>query len=384
MMNSSTEWTSEQQQLSETLTSFAKAHLAPRAAELDEAQGFNREAFTKMAELGLLGVTVSEEYGGAGLGAVEASLTMEKLGEACASTTLSYLAHSILCVNNIFENASDAQKKKYLPKLIDGTQLGAMAMTEPEAGSDALGLRTKAEKKGGKYLLNGSKTYITNGPVADVFVVYARTGPSKKEISTFIVEKSFPGFHVGRKLNKLGMRASPTSELAFENCEVPLENLVGHENESVTHMMRNLNLERITISGISVGIAQASVDYSVGYARERKQFGTAIAQFQMIQERLAEMSTRTEAGRALLYLSARLYDRGQRDMTLGAKTKLFTAQVATDAAMDAIQILGGYGYMKEYPVERYMRDAKLMEIGAGTNEIMRILISRSLVGNKDS
>ncbi len=377
------EWTSEQELLAQTLADFAQKELAPKAELLDETEGFNRESFRTMASLGLLGITVSEEFGGAGLGCVEATIAMEKMGYACASTALSYLAHTILCVNNLYENASAAQKKKYLPRLIAGEAFGAMAMTEPEAGSDALGLRTRAEKRGGKYVLNGSKTFITNGPVADVFVVYAKTGSSKKEVSTFIVEKDFPGFKVGRKLKKMGMRASPTSELSFENCEVPAENLVGQENTSVSHMMRNLNIERITISGISLGVADACVQYSARYASERKQFGETIGSFQMVQERLAEMATQTMAAKALVYGAARAYDRGDREMSLGAMSKLFSAQIATQAGLDAVQILGGYGYMKEYPVERYMRDAKLMEIGAGTNEVMRLLIARSLLPEKE-
>ncbi|MBY0369494.1 acyl-CoA dehydrogenase family protein [bacterium] len=373
------EWTSEQELLASTLEDFAKQELEPDASALDEKEGFNRAAFQKMAGLGLLGITVPESYGGAGLGCVEATLAMEKMGAACASSTLSYLAHSILCVNNLSENASDAQKKKYLPKLISGEWIGAMAMTEPGAGSDALGLRTKAERKGDSYVLNGSKTFITNGPEASVFVVYAKTGSTKKDISTFIVEKGFPGFKVGRKLSKLGMRASPTSELSFENCVVPLANRVGEENHSVSHMMRNLNIERITISGISLGIARACVEYAANYAKERKQFDQTIGSFQMVQERLAEMATNAAAARALVYQAARAYDSGDRDLSLGAMSKLFSAQIATRAGLDAVQILGGYGYMKEYPVERYLRDAKLMEIGAGTNEIMRVLIARELL-----
>lgn len=373
------DWTEEQKLLSKTLEDFSDSELAPRAGELDENEAFNERAFKTMGDLGLLGITVSEEFGGAGLGATEATMAMDSMGARCASTTLSYLAHSILCVNNIYENASTAQKKKYLPKLISGEHFGAMAMTEPGAGSDALGLQTRAVKKGNKYLLNGSKTFITNGTIADVLVVYARTGESKKDISTFIVEKDFKGFRVGRKLSKMGMRASPSAELAFEDCEVPAENLVGHENESVSHMMRNLNIERITISGISLGIARACLAYSTKYAKERSQFGTPIGQFQMVQERLAEMATEVAAADALLYQSARQYDAGRREMGLGAKSKLFCAQIATKAGLDAIQILGGYGYMKEYPVERYMRDAKLMEIGAGTNEVMRLIIARELI-----
>jgi isovaleryl-CoA dehydrogenase len=365
--------------LAKTVADFAKNELAPKAALLDEQEGFNESAFRNMAQLGLLGVTVGEKFGGAALGSLEATLVMEICAEVCASTTLSYLAHTILCVNNISENASEVQKQRYLPKLVDGTWIGAMGMTEPEAGSDALGMKTKAVKKGNKYFLTGTKMFITNGPIADVFVVYARTGESKKEISTFIVEKSFPGFKVGKKLHKLGMRASPTSELIFEQCEVPEENRVGKENESVSHMMRNLNMERITISGISLGIASSALKYSTQYARERKQFDTYLGNFQMIQEKIANMATDVDACRALIYTAARAFDSGDRDMSLGAKSKLFSAQMATRVALDSIQILGGYGYMKEYPVERYLRDAKLMEIGAGTNEVMRIIIAKELL-----
>jgi isovaleryl-CoA dehydrogenase len=372
------EWTSEQKLLQRTVHDFAQKELLPKAAEIDEKETWNESAFRKMADLGLLGITVSEEFGGIHLGATEATLVMETLGHACASTTLSYLAHSILTVNNLFVNASAEQKRKYLPKLISGEWIGAMAMTEPGAGSDALGMTTKAEKKGTKYLLNGSKTYITNGSYADVLIVYARTGQNKKDISTFIVEKNFPGFRVSKKLQKMGMKGSPTAELSFDNCEVPEENLIGAGNDSVAHMMNNLNMERITISGISLGIAQACLDYSTRYAGERTQFGTPLSQFQMIQERLAEMATQLAAGRALVYSASRAFDKGQRPMSLGAQCKLFTAKMATQAGLDAIQILGGYGYMREYPVERMMRDAKLMEIGAGTNEVMRLIIAREL------
>lgn len=372
------EWTSDQLLLQKTVKDFAQRELLPYSQDLDEKEEWNEAAFRKMADLGLLGITVSEEFGGAGLGAVESTLVMETMGEACASSTLSYLAHSILTVSNLFLNGSTDQKKKYLPRLISGEWVGAMAMTEPGAGSDALGMTTKAEKKGSTYVLNGSKTYITNGSYADCLIVYARTGEKKKDISTFIVEKTFPGFKVSKKLKKMGMKASPTAELSFENCEVPEANRIGPENSSVAHMMNNLNLERITISGISLGIAQACLKAAVKYASERQQFGTPINQFQMIQERLAEMRTQLSAGRALVYSAAQAYDRGQREMSLGAQCKLFTAQMATQAGLDAIQILGGYGYMREYPVERFMRDAKLMEIGAGTNEVMRLIIAREL------
>lgn len=376
-------WTEEQRLLADTVFDFGAKELGPLAATLDESEGFNETAFRKMATLGLLGVTVPEAYGGSALGCVEATLVMEKLAESCASTTLSYLAHSILCVNNLNENASEAQKRKYLPKLVSGEWIGGMGMTEPGAGSDALGLATRAEKRGGKYVLTGTKTFITNGPVGDVFVIYAKTGTGKKDISTFIVEKGFRGFRVGKKLHKLGMRASPTSELVLDACEVPAENLVGKENDSVVHMMRNLNMERITISGISLGIASAALRYVVSYSQERTQFGKPLAEFQMIQHKVAEMATRLDAGRALAFTAAAAYDRGSRDMALGAKSKLFTAQMATGASLEAVQILGGYGYTKEYPVERYLRDAKLMEIGAGTNEIMRLLVAREVLDLKE-
>lgn len=372
------EWTHEQKLLQKTVHDFAQKELLPKAAEIDEQESWNEAAFRKMADLGLLGITVSEDFGGIHLGATDATLVMETLGQACASTTLSYLAHTILTVNNLFLNGSDEQKRKYLPKLISGEWIGAMAMTEPGAGSDALGMTTKAEKKGRKYVLNGSKTYITNGSYADVLIVYARTGQNKKDISTFIIEKNFPGFRVSKKLKKMGMKGSPTAELSFENCEVPEENLIGKGNDSVAHMMNNLNVERITISGISLGIAQACLSHATRYAGERTQFGTPLSQFQMIQERLSEMATQLAAGRALVYTTSRAFDQGQRSMDMGAKCKLFTAKMATQAGLDAIQILGGYGYMREYPVERFMRDAKLMEIGAGTNEVMRLIIAREL------
>ncbi len=376
-------WTEEQKALLDTVQAFAQKELAPKAEHLDETETFNSDAFKQMPQLGILGILAPEQYGGAGLGCLEATLVMEKLAESCASTVLSYLAHTILCVNNLTENASDKQKAKYLPDLISGKCIGGMGMTEPDAGSDMLSMKTKAEKKGDKYILNGTKTYITNGPIGDVFVVYARTGPEKKQLSTFIVEKNFKGFKTGKKLRKMGMRASPTGELVFENCEVPAENLVGEENQSISHMMRNLNVERITISGISLGIASSSLAYSKNYVNEREQFGKTLAQFQTTQQRVAEMANQLVAGQTLTYAMARAYDEGNRDMRLGAHAKLFTAQMATKVALDAIQLLGGYGYTREYPVERYMRDAKLMEIGAGTNEIMRMLIARQELGLKD-
>lgn len=378
-------FTDEHKLLQKTVRDFAQSVLAPKIDHLDETEGFDRSYFTKMADLGLLGITVPEEYGGTNMGCVAATIAMEELGAVDASTALTYLAHSMLAVNNLATNGSEAQKKKYLPKLISGELVGGMGMTEPEAGSDALAMRTRAVKKGDKYILNGTKMFITNAVVGDFFYVYARTGDGKKDISTFLVEKTFPGFRMGKKLKKMGMRASPTGELIFENCEVPAENLVGNEGASVGHMMKNLDIERITISGISLGIARASIEASVKYAKERKQFGKPIADFQMLQAMLAEAQADYEASAAYTYNSAHAWDLGLlgqgSSRAVSAKVKLFTAQVATKIALDAIQILGGYGYIKEFPVERYMRDAKLMEIGAGTNEMLRVITARDLLGD---
>jgi isovaleryl-CoA dehydrogenase len=372
-------FTSEHEMLAQTVRNFAQKELAPGALERDENESFDRGLFKKLADLGLLGITVPEQYGGAAMDTIAATLVMEELGAACASTTLSYLAHSILAVHNLASNGSEAQKKKYLPKLCSGEWIGGMGMTEPGAGSDMLGMKTRAEKKGDHYVLNGTKTFITNGSVGDFFVCYAKTGTGKKDVSTFLVEKQFKGFGVGKKLSKLGMRASPTSELVFENCVVPAENLVGREGESVSHMMRNLNIERVTIAGISNGIAKAAMDYSNKYATERKQFDKPIAQFQMIQKMIADNFTNYTASRTLTFHAAKLIDEGKDSNMMAATCKVFAAEMATNVAMSAIQILGGYGYTKEYPVERYMRDAKLMEIGAGTSEVMRLIIARDLL-----
>lgn len=381
----------EQRMLQETVRGFAKATLAPCIEKLDDEQGFNREAFLKMGELGLLGITVREEDGGAGMGAVAATIAMEEMGAVDASTTLSYLAHSILCVNQIGLNGSENQKKKYLPKLISGEWLGGMGMSEPDAGSDALGMKTRAalhkdtqSKPSEYYLLNGSKTWITNGPNGDVFYCYAKTDDSRKAISTFLIDRSMPGFSTGKKFSKMGMRASPTGELVFDQCRVPVENRVGSEDASIKMMMRNLDLERITIAGISLGIARATLELATQYAKDRKQFGKPIGSFQQIQERLAEDSAWYEACRAITYQAAQMWDTGlmigPEASMMAARAKLQAAQMATHVALNGIQILGGYGYTKEFPVERYMRDAKLIEIGAGTNEILRVIIARQMLG----
>ncbi len=376
--------TDEHRMLQKSVRDFALTTLAPQIDYLDEVEGFDRNYFKKMAELGLLGITAAEEWGGTAMGCVAATLAVEEIGAIDASTALSYLAHTILTVNNIATNASAEQKRRYLPRLISGEWVGGMGMTEPNAGSDALAMRTRAVRKGDKYILNGSKMFITNAVIGDVFYVYARTGDGKKDISTFIVESNFPGFRMGKKLKKMGMRASPTGELIFENCEVPFENLVGKEGDSVGHMLKNLDIERITISGISLGLARSSLEIATQYAKERTQFGQPIGQFQMIQAMLAEGWARAEAAAHYVYSTAQMWDLGKLDgsssRVLSAKVKLVAAQTATQIGLDAIQILGGYGYIKEFPVERYMRDAKLMEIGAGTNEMLRVIIARDLLG----
>ena len=369
----------EQEMLQQTVRDFSLKEIAPGAAERDENETFEKSIFPKLGQLGVLGITVAEEYGGAGMDCTSATIVMEEIGAVCASTALSYLAHSILAVHNLSTNGSDKQKKKYLPKLCSGEWVGAMGMSEPGAGSDALGMATRAERKGDRYILNGAKMWITNGSVSDFFLIYAKTGPKKKDISTFIVEKTFKGFSVGKKLHKLGMRGSPTTELIFENCEVPLENLVGEEGQSVSHMMRNLNIERVTISGISNGLGRAALDYSTKYATERKQFDQPIGSFQMVQKMIADNFVNYRASRALTFECAKLVDEGKGDNKMASACKVFSAEMATQVALNAIQILGGYGYTKEYPVERYMRDAKLMEIGAGTSEVMRVIIARDLL-----
>ncbi len=374
----------EEKMLQDTVRQYALAELAPKIEHLDHEEKFNDAAFRKLGDLGLLGITVKEEDGGAGLGAVAATIAMEEMGAVDASTTLSYLAHTILCVNQIGANGSPEQKKKYLPKLISGEWIGGMGMSEPGAGSDALGMTTKATRTADGYNLFGGKTWITNGPNGDIFYVYAKTGEGKKNLSTFIVERGMKGFSTGKKFSKMGMRASPTGELVFEDVKLPESARVGEENSSVKMMMRNLDLERVTIAGISLGIARGAIEAATAYAKDRKQFNKPIASFQQIQERIAEASTNYEASRALVYSCAKMWDEGKlvgkQASVMSAQAKLHAAQMATKVALDAIQILGGYGYTREFPVERMMRDAKLIEIGAGTNEIMRVIIARQLLG----
>jgi len=375
----------EEKMLAESVRAFAKDELLPKIEHLDEIEGFNDAGFRKLGELGILGITVPEDDGGAGMGAVAATIAMEEMAAIDASTTLSYLAHTILCVNQIGRNGSKEQKQKYLPKLISGEHIGGMGMSEPGAGSDALGMLTRAEKNGSNYKINGSKTWITNGPNGDIFYVYAKTGNTKKDLSTFILEKGMPGFTTGKKFKKMGMRASPTGELWFSDVMVPEANRVGDEGASVKAMMRNLDIERITIAGISLGIARNCIEVATQYATERKQFDLPIGAFQQIQERLTEAAAWYEACRALTYQAAKTWDlglmTGKEASMMAAKAKLQSAQMATQVGLDAIQILGGYGYTREFPVERQMRDAKLIEIGAGTNEVLRLVMARQMLGS---
>ena len=378
--------TDEQRMIRETVRKWAVNELGPLQEKIDEEDWFPPDFFKKCAEIGILGIPISEQYGGLGGDVLMQTLAIEEMSRICPALAMTYGAHSDLCANNIYKNASDALKEKYLPPLIRGEKIGALGLTEPNAGSDAMSLRTRAEKKGDKYILNGTKMFITNGPVADTLLIYAKTAPERgaKGISAFIVEKEFPGFSVSRKLKKCGMRGSPTAELVFENCEVPAENLVGQENMGVAVMTSGLDVERIVLAGGSLGMAQQALDYSVRYAVEREQFGQPIANFQMIQQKLADMYCQTEAARLLVYRAADLAQRSTRggkgtELTKQAAAAiLFAAETATWVCDQAIQIHGGYGYCLEFPVQKLWRDAKLYEIGAGTSEIRRLIIAREL------
>ena len=372
-------FTDEEKELRNVCKEFAKKELAPYAEKYDEDESFNVDAFRKMGELGLLGITADLDYGGSGLGAVASVIVMEEFGKACASTTLSYLAHSMLCVNNINSNASKSQKEKFLPKLISGEHIGCMAMSEPGYGSDAIGIQTRAKLDGDNYIINGTKMWITNAAYSDIAYVYTRTGEERKNLSTFIVEKGMDGFSVGKNIHKLGMRASPTAELVFENAKIPVANRIGNEGESIYHMMKNLEMERITISGISMGIAKACVEQCARYANERSQFGKTLGNFQLIQKMLAEMSTESDMMESFLYTVSKEYDMGNKSAEIAAKVKLALPKMTTKIALDAIQLHGGYGYSREFPLERYLRDNKLNEIGAGTNEVMIMIIAKKLL-----
>lgn len=373
-------FTEEENALREVAREFANKELAPFAEKHDHDETFNIDAFKKMGELGILGITADPEYGGAGLGATAATIVMEEFGKVCAGSTLSYLAHSMLCVNNIATNASKEQKEKYLPKLITGEHIGAMAMSEPAYGSDAVGMQCRAKKDGEDYIINGNKMWITNAQFADIVYLYTRTGADKKDLTTFIIDtKKTEGYSVSKEIHKMGMRSSPTGELSFENAKVSKADRVGAEGDSVKHMMRNLEIERLTISGISLGIAEACVQQCLRYANEREQFGKTLGSFQMIQKMIAEMASETEMMRHFLYNICKEWDAGHVSNTAAAMVKLQLPKMATKIALDAIQIHGGYGYSREFPLERMMRDNKLNEIGAGTNEVMIMIIAKNML-----
>jgi isovaleryl-CoA dehydrogenase len=364
----------------ETVERFTATSIAPRAAEIDRSNTFPRDLWPHLGELGLLGITVEEELGGAGLGYLEHSIAMEEISRGSASVGLSYGAHSNLCVNQIRRNGSTEQKKRYLPGLISGKSLGALAMSEPGAGSDVVSMKTRADRKGDRFILNGSKMWITNGPQADVLVVYAKTDPAagSRGITAFLIEKGFKGFTTAQKLDKLGMRGSDTGELVFQDCEVPEENVLGKVNEGVRILMSGLDYERVVLAAGPLGIMQAAMDLVVPYVHERKQFGQPIGTFQLIQGKLADMYTRMNAARAYVYAVAKACDRGETTRKDAAGAILYAAETATWMTLEAIQILGGNGYINDYPAGRLLRDAKLYEIGAGTSEIRRMLIGREL------
>jgi len=366
--------------LRESIATFAAREIAPRAAEIDRTNAFPADLWPKLGAMGLLGITVEEAYGGSELGYTAHVLAMEELSRASASVGLSYGAHSNLCVNQIRRNGSEAQKRRYLPKLISGEHVGALAMSEPEAGSDVVSLKLRAEPRGDRYLLNGTKMWITNGPDADVLVVYAKTDPAAgaRGITAFLIEKSFAGFSTGPKLDKLGMRGSNTCELIFRDCEVPADNVLGDVGRGVNVLMSGLDYERAVLAGGPIGIMQACMDVVLPYLHDRRQFGEPIGSFQLMQGKLADMYTTMNAARAYVYAVAEACDRGEVSRKDAAGAILYAAEKATWMALEAIQCLGGVGYTNDLPAGRLLRDAKLYEIGAGTSEIRRWLIGREL------
>ncbi|QXW31426.1 isovaleryl-CoA dehydrogenase [Aeromonas sanarellii] len=370
------------QALTEQVEAFCQKIIAPRAEEIDRSNTFPRDLWPQMGELGLHGITVAEAYGGVDLGYLAHVLVMEQVSRASASVGLSYGAHSNLCINQIHRHGTPDQKARYLPDLVSGKHVGALAMSEPGAGSDVVAMRLSAEERGDHFLLSGNKMWITNGPDADTFVIYAKTDPAAgpRGISAFIVEKGTPGFTTAQKLDKLGMRGSSTCELVFEACKVPKENLLGPLHGGVRVLMSGLDYERVVLAAGPLGIMQACMDVVLPYVRERKQFGQAIGEFQLVQGKLADMYTRLASSRALVYSVASACNKGHTSRKDCAAAILFAAENATQMALDAIQLLGGNGYINDYPTGRLLRDAKLYEIGAGTSEIRRWLIGRELMG----
>ncbi len=370
----------ELEEMRDMISRWVDDKLAPRAAEIDASNEFPRDLWPALGELGLLGITADPEFGGTGLGYLAHCIAMEEISRGSGAVGLSYGAHSNLCVNQISLNASKDQKARYLPALVAGEHLGALAMSEPGAGSDIVSMKLKAERKGDRYILNGNKMWITNGPTADVVVVYAKTAPEKgsRGISAFIVEKDFKGYSTAQKLDKLGMRGSDTGELVFEDCEVPEENRIGEEGDGVRILMSGLDYERTVLSAGSLGIMQAAMDVVLPYIHDRKQFGKSIGEFQLVQGKIADMYTAMNASKAYVYAVAAACDRKETTRQDAAGCILFASERATQMALDAIQLLGGNGYINEFPAGRLLRDAKLYEIGAGTSEIRRMLIGREI------
>lgn len=372
----------DQRAFQKMVRDFVDREVAPRAAEADEREEFQLDLWKKMGELGFPGLSIPEEFGGAGYrDPLYWAIMMEEFGRGCASTALSLGAHLFLCTNYLFQEAPEHLKKKYLPRLASGETLGGIAMTEPGAGSDTLGMRTVAVRKGDKYIVNGQKTWITNGPCGGVFVLCCKVDdPAKRAITLLVIDKDMPGFTVGKKLKKMGMRASATSELFFEDMEVPADHLLGEVDQGTKVMMRELDVERVTLSPIAVGLGQAAFEAALEYAKTRKTFGVPIGEHQLVQKLLADMAVEVEAARLLCYKAASEMGRASgRFSRIASFAKLFAARMGTQVALDAVQVFGGYGYSREYPVERYVRDAKLMEIGAGTNEIQTTIIAKSLL-----
>lgn len=364
----------------ESTARFAADKIAPLAVEIDAKDWFPRDLWPQMGALGLHGITVEEEWGGLGLGYLDHVVAQEEVARASASIGLSYGAHSNLCVNQIRRWGSDAQKAKYLPKLISGEHVGSLAMSEAGAGSDVVSMTLKAEKRGDRYILNGTKYWITNAPYADTLVVYARTGEGSQGLTTFLIEKGMKGFSIGQKIDKMGMRGSPTAELIFDDCEVPEDNIMGALNGGVGILMSGLDYERTVLAGIQLGIMQACLDTVIPYVRDRKQFGKAIGTFQLMQAKIADMYVALNSARAYVYAVAKACDAGRTTRFDAAGAILLASENAVKVALEAVQALGGAGYTKDWPVERYLRDAKLLDIGAGTNEIRRMLIGREVIG----
>jgi isovaleryl-CoA dehydrogenase len=374
----------EEQDLREAARRFARKEIAPVTDRMDREDFFPREVFRRLGEHGFLGLTLPEKYGGLEQSYIAQALVLEEIARVSPALALSVGAHSNLFADNVARNANDEQRSAFLPPIASGEAVGALALTEPDAGSDAVSIRTRAEHKGGHYVLNGTKQFITNGPVADSLLVYAKTAPDKgsKGISAFLVRRDTPGFSVTRSLDKMGMRGSPTGELAFQDAEVPREQLVGKENEGVRIMMSGLNVERAVLTAIPVGIIAECLDRSLVYARQREQFGQKIGKFQLVQAKIAAMYTDLEASRYLMYAALETVRSDPRNLRASAAALTFASEASTRVALDAIQIFGGYGYMRDLPLERLARDAKLLEIGAGTSEIRRLIVARELLGRE--